>query len=115
GQQFDPEVVRAFLALSLGRLRVVAGPASLLSGIPGLESMPLTSLAPMAAGASTAVTTSAAVVVAGVVGTALTVTGTGTGTGPGSGAGVNLAGPAPSSLPADLDAAGDLPDAEPAP
>jgi uncharacterized protein YjbI with pentapeptide repeats len=42
GQQFDPEVVRAFLAVGLARLRVVAGPASVLSALPGLGSTPLT-------------------------------------------------------------------------
>ncbi|WP_051274371.1 HD-GYP domain-containing protein [Cellulomonas sp. URHD0024] len=36
GQQFDPEVVRAFLAIGLGRLRRIAGPLSLLSALPGL-------------------------------------------------------------------------------
>jgi putative nucleotidyltransferase with HDIG domain len=40
GTQFDPDVVRAFLAISLGGLRVVAGPLSLLSSVPGLPPMP---------------------------------------------------------------------------
>lgn len=38
GEQFDPQVVRAFLAVGLGRLRRVAGPLSILSGLPGLPS-----------------------------------------------------------------------------
>ncbi|KQR16463.1 HD-GYP domain-containing protein [Cellulomonas sp. Leaf334] len=36
GQQFDPQVVRAFLAIGLGSLRRVAGPMGLLSALPGL-------------------------------------------------------------------------------
>ncbi|GIG23657.1 hypothetical protein Cch01nite_43810 [Cellulomonas chitinilytica] len=38
GQQFDPEVVRALLAVGLGRLRRVAGPLSILSALPVLPS-----------------------------------------------------------------------------
>ncbi|WP_199423394.1 HD domain-containing phosphohydrolase [Actinotalea solisilvae] len=40
GTQFDPDVVRAMLAVGLGRLRLVAGPASLLSALPGLRVVP---------------------------------------------------------------------------
>jgi putative nucleotidyltransferase with HDIG domain len=36
GEQFDPQVVRALLAVGLGRLRRVAGPLSVLSALPGL-------------------------------------------------------------------------------
>ncbi|NUU19692.1 HD domain-containing protein [Cellulomonas humilata] len=36
GEQFDPQVVRAFLSIGLGRLRRVAGPLSILSILPGL-------------------------------------------------------------------------------
>ncbi|WP_421733616.1 HD domain-containing phosphohydrolase [Cellulomonas sp.] len=36
GEQFDPQVVRAFLAIGLGRLRRIAGPLSILSILPGL-------------------------------------------------------------------------------
>jgi hypothetical protein len=37
GTQFDPRVVRAFLAISLGRLRLVMGPLAWLAGVvPGL-------------------------------------------------------------------------------
>jgi hypothetical protein len=36
GRQFSPEVVRAFLCVSLGRLRLVAGPTSALAQIPFL-------------------------------------------------------------------------------
>ena len=38
GEQFDPQIVRAFLAIGLGRLRRVAGPLSVLSTLPGLPS-----------------------------------------------------------------------------
>ena len=34
GSQFDPSVVRAFMAVSIGRLRLVAGPLSWLTSIP---------------------------------------------------------------------------------
>ncbi len=43
GSQFDPRVVRAFLNVSLGRMRVIMGPLSWLSHIPSLGRMPLTS------------------------------------------------------------------------
>ncbi|CAN5336927.1 hypothetical protein BH11ACT1_BH11ACT1_17150 [soil metagenome] len=75
GQQFDPDVVRAFLAVGLGRLRMVAGPASILSALPGLGSTPLSNLASVASGATNAVTTVAAVGFAGIVGAVLALTG----------------------------------------
>jgi len=40
GAQFDPEVVRAFLSVGLGRLRVVAGPATLLAALPWVGRSP---------------------------------------------------------------------------
>ena len=75
GQQFDPEVVRAFLAVGLGRLRVVAGPASMLSALPGLGSTPMANLASLTSGATSAVTTAAAFAVAGAIGAGLALTG----------------------------------------
>jgi hypothetical protein len=39
GSQFDPKVVRAFLAISLGRLRLVMGPLAWLSGLSGMFSV----------------------------------------------------------------------------
>lgn len=39
GSQFDPKVVRAFLAISLGRLRLIIGPLAWLSGLSGLFSI----------------------------------------------------------------------------
>ena len=40
GSQFDPTVVRAFLAISLGRLRWIAGPLSWLAQLPFLRMVP---------------------------------------------------------------------------
>lgn len=73
GQQFDPEVVRAFLALGLGRLRMVAGPASALSALPGLRSLPQPDLTSLASGVMTAVSGTTALAVAGLVGGVLSV------------------------------------------
>ncbi len=42
GSQFDPAVVRAFLNLSIGRLRLVMGPLTWLSNVPVLARMPVT-------------------------------------------------------------------------
>ena len=42
GGQFDPRVVRAFLNVSLGRMRLVMGPLSWLSHTPLLSRLPLT-------------------------------------------------------------------------
>jgi hypothetical protein len=42
GTQFDPRVVRAFLNVSLGRLRLVMGPLSWLAHAPLLGRLPLT-------------------------------------------------------------------------
>jgi hypothetical protein len=71
GQQFDPEAVRAFLAVGLGRLRRIAGPLSMFSLLPGLRSMPLPDLGSLATITSAAV----AVTVAGVIGALPTVAG----------------------------------------
>ncbi len=42
GAQFDPRVVRAFLNVSLGRMRLIMGPLSWLSHAPLLGRLPLT-------------------------------------------------------------------------
>ena len=42
GQQFDPDIVRAFLGISIGDLRKVMGPLGLLSEIPILATVPRT-------------------------------------------------------------------------
>ena len=44
GTQFDPEVVRAFLAVSLGRRRALAGPLAWLAQVPTLLSGPVASM-----------------------------------------------------------------------
>ena len=91
GAQFDPEVVRAFLTVSLGRLRRIAGPASLLAGLPGLASTPLPSAISFV-GAGTALgSAGAAVAVAGVMGALLSMSGLVAGAS--TAAGANLGGP----------------------
>lgn len=74
GSQFDPEVVRAFLAVSLGRLRRVAGPLSVLSALPGLQSV-APNAGSLVPGASQVATTMTAVTGAGVLGLTLSLTG----------------------------------------
>lgn len=60
GTQFDPTVVRAFLAVGLGKLRLTAGPLSALTSLPGLRSVPLPDLATTAGGIGTALSTGVA-------------------------------------------------------
>jgi hypothetical protein len=55
GSQFDPRVVRAFLNVSLGRMRLVMGPLSLLSHLQLLSRVPLTPAMGTLAGTVTAV------------------------------------------------------------
>ncbi len=103
GAQFDPEVVRAFLAVGLGRLRRVAGPASLLAGLPGLASTPLPSAAALVGAGTTVGATGAAVAVAGVIGALLSLTGLVTGASTAAGAiagGPGRAGVPVASIPA---------------
>ncbi len=72
GTQFDPAVVRAFLNVSLGRLRLVMGPLSWLAHAPILGRLPLTpaigtlsgSLATVAAAVTTGLASPAAPVLA---------------------------------------------------
>ena len=71
GTQFDPEVVRAMLAVSLGKLRMIAGPLSALSALPGLGSTPLPGLASVGGTVGSA----AGAVTAAVVGAALGLVG----------------------------------------
>jgi hypothetical protein len=82
GTQFDPVVARAFLAVSMPRLRRALGPASLVGQLPVIVTSPATSLPVLASGvargASAAVVTSiagAAVVAGGVAGAAATAPG----------------------------------------
>lgn len=55
GTQFDPAVVRAFLEVSLGRLRLVMGPLSWLAQVPVLGRFPATPVVSTVANASAAV------------------------------------------------------------
>jgi len=64
GTQFDPDVVRAFLNVSLGRMRFVMGPLSWLAHAPLLGRLPLTPALGSSLGALGVVATSAA---AGIV------------------------------------------------
>ncbi len=59
GSQFDPHVVRAFLAVSLGRMRFVMGPLSWLAHAPLLGRLPLTPGFGTLAGALSVAATSA--------------------------------------------------------
>ena len=59
GSQFDPHVVRAFLAVSLGRMRFVMGPLSWLAHAPLLGRLPLTPGLGTLAGALSVAATSA--------------------------------------------------------
>ena len=64
GTQFDPRVVRAFLNLSLGRLRLVMGPVSSLAQLPALGRAPL---GPVLGGAVSGLATAATLFVGGLV------------------------------------------------
>ena len=66
GAQFDPRVVRAFLSISLGRLRLAMGPLSWLAQAPILGRIPLTPGVATLASSALAVVGSFA---AGLVGT----------------------------------------------
>ena len=63
GTQFDPQVVRAFLNLGLGRLRVVMGPMSWLANVPVLSNAPVA-----AAPAATALSSLAALAIVAATG-----------------------------------------------
>ncbi len=60
GSQFDPRLVRAFVNMSLGRMRLVMGPVSWLTHAPFLARLPLTpSFGAAIAGVATIATTAA--------------------------------------------------------
>src|SRR5579872_1731259 len=60
GAQFDPAVVRAFLNVSLGRMRMIMGPLSWLSHAPLLTRLPLTPAIGTLAGTVGVIATAAA-------------------------------------------------------
>jgi putative nucleotidyltransferase with HDIG domain len=64
GKQFDPEVVRAFLSISLPRLLWASGPASLLVHLPFLARLPVIGRVAMSSGAQAVTASIAAGVVA---------------------------------------------------
>lgn len=66
GTQFDPAVVRAFLAVGLGKLRLTAGPLSALTSLPGLRSVPLPDVASAAGGLSTVLSAGTAATTAAI-------------------------------------------------
>ena len=65
GTQFDPQLVRAFVNISLGRMRLVAGPLAWLTHAPLLGRMPLTPSFGAAFGGVAALVTAAATGIAG--------------------------------------------------
>ncbi|NCT91528.1 HD domain-containing protein [Cellulomonas sp. APG4] len=75
GTQFDPDVVHAFLRVGLGRLRIVAGPLSVLSGLPGLRHVPTPDLGSAATTVASALPVSSAAATSAAVGATLAVTG----------------------------------------
>jgi hypothetical protein len=60
GTQFDPRLVRAFVNISLGRMRLVLGPLSWLSHAPLLARLPLTPSIGAAFGAAATLATASA-------------------------------------------------------
>ncbi len=64
GTQFDPSIVRAFLAVSLGKLRFVVGPLAGLSALSGLVSLGGTASAAAAAAVATTAVAASALTVA---------------------------------------------------
>jgi putative nucleotidyltransferase with HDIG domain len=74
GSQFDADVVRAFLNVSVGRLHLAGGPLAWLSSIPGLRDV-ATGLSGAASATGGAVAATGFAVVAATTGTA-TLTGT---------------------------------------
>ena len=64
GSQFDPDVVRAFLNVSLGRLRLVMGPLSSLAQLPVLGRVPI---GPAVGGGVSALVTAATLFAGGLI------------------------------------------------
>ena len=65
GTQFDPRLVRAFVNISLGRMRLVMGPLSWLSHAPLLARLPLTPFISASMGGVAVIATTAAAGIAG--------------------------------------------------
>ena len=65
GTQFDPRLVRAFVNISLGKMRLVMGPLSWLSHAPLLARLPLTPFIGASLGGVAVIATTAAAGIAG--------------------------------------------------
>jgi hypothetical protein len=65
GTQFDPRLVRAFVNISLGKMRLAMGPLSWLSHAPLLARMPLTPFISTSLGGMAVIATTAATGIAG--------------------------------------------------
>src|SRR5450432_595237 len=103
GTQFDPEVVRALLAVSAPRLRWAMGPTSWLVGTPVLGSMPSLTAAGVAAQAAVGVGT---VAIAGVTGLAGPAAAAAPAAAPGTHVGTAVVAPEVTSSHAPLESAG---------
>ena len=88
GHQFDPEVVRALLNVSLGKLRKAMGPVSWLAQLPFLGAMPRLEGAAAAAGRSALTAASAATGVSAMAMVGMVAPPDGTHSGPGPGVAV---------------------------
>ncbi len=66
GSQFDPAVVRAFLSVSIGKLRLNAGPLSAFTGLPGIRNLGIENLTHGVGGVGAAVSTGVAATTAAV-------------------------------------------------
>lgn len=75
GTQFDPDVVHAFLRVGLGRVRVAAGPLSLLTAVPGLRVLPAPDLSSAASVLGSAVPAAGTAVTSAALGATLAATG----------------------------------------
>ena len=72
GTQFDPRVVRAFLNIGLGRLRLAIGPLSWAANIPAAAQLPVAPIAtPVATGVNAALSVTIAAVTGGFGGALL--------------------------------------------
>ncbi len=66
GTQFDPQVVRAFLNIGLGRLRLAMGPLAWLANLPSVGRLPIAPVtSPLATAGTAAVATIAAAITGG--------------------------------------------------
>lgn len=67
GSHFDPAVVRAFVSISLGRLRLAMGPLSSLANLPVVGRLPMSPAIGAVASAATAATAAVALFFGGIL------------------------------------------------